>query len=62
VSFEIDRQLSWLPFAIDLSVTPPVMHSRPSIASGAVVARLYARGRVSLRDASAPPRLSSRHD
>jgi len=47
-----DLQLNWLPFAMDLTANPPAMHKRPAVGLGAVVARPYARGRISLRDAS----------
>ncbi|TZG29413.1 GMC family oxidoreductase [Sphingomonas montanisoli] len=47
-----DLHMSWLPFAMDLTKMPPVMHAKPAVGLGAVVARPHARGRISLRDAS----------
>ena len=46
---ECDITLNWLPYGIDYTVVPPVMHKRPAVSLGVCVARPNARGEIRLR-------------
>jgi choline dehydrogenase len=50
---EPDATLSFLPYGIDYTVVPPVMHARPAVSLGVCVARPYWRGAVRLRSRQA---------
>jgi len=46
---EADIHLNWLPYGMDYTCMPPVLHQRPSISVGACVSRPHSRGEIRLR-------------
>lgn len=49
---EPDIHLNWLPYGVDYTVMPPVLHKRPCVTLGTCVSRPYSRGEVRLRSGS----------
>lgn len=49
---EPDIHLNFLPYGIDYSVNPPILHRRPAVSLGICVSRPFSRGEIRLRSAS----------